>query len=165
VEGPVGGVGGARGAVQALELLHGGPDHGDLGLGGLAGCGRRGLPLDEAAGPDQLEGALALVAEAGERRGPGLGDEHAGADADLHLARHLEGDEGLADGRTGHAELLGEVALGGEALPRGELALGDQVGELTRDLPVEAVAVDGLDRHGWRLLAGGHHELSTRTVG
>ncbi|MCY1532678.1 hypothetical protein D9M68_679610 [compost metagenome] len=131
---------GAAHGVDVLALAHGSRDGG-------------GLALDHAARADQLQ----RPPLGGRHRRAGavraVEHVHAGAGADLDPALDLQRDERFAHRGPAHAELLGQVALGGQARAHVELALGDQPPELVGNLAIEALGFDGLERHGSR--AGG----------
>ncbi|OTA41914.1 MAG: hypothetical protein A6D92_02850 [Symbiobacterium thermophilum] len=73
-----------------------------------------------------------------------LGDEGTLADAGLHQAQHAQGRERLAHGRPADAELLGELPLRRQPVPRAKRALLHHAGDLVHDLLVDALAADPL---------------------
>ena len=54
----------------------------------------------------------------------------------LEAAFDLERNQGLAHGRTRHAELLRQFALGGQLAADGIFAIVDKLAQLVGDLPV-----------------------------
>ena len=71
-----------------------------------------------------------------------------GPDANLDQTLDFQCDQRLAYRRTGHPELLREVALGRKARARDELARADQLPDLVRDLPIQPAWFDTLEWHG-----------------
>jgi hypothetical protein len=124
-----------------------------LALAVLRGGGG-GLALDHAARANDLQrapfgaGAVHVPIHSGRRRAVRAVEHvHARAGADLHPAFHLQRNQRLAHRRPAHAQLLGQVALGGNARAHRELALADEHAQLFGNLAVEALGFEGLDRH------------------
>nr|WP_323378222.1 hypothetical protein [Skermanella mucosa] len=74
-----------------------------------------------------------------------LADVGAGPGPNLDEAGDLQRDHGFAHRRAADAELAREVAFGGQAVARRELAPPDQVAELAGDLLVQPLRLYGLD--------------------
>jgi len=123
-----------------------------LQLAAIGMFGRQGghFRLDQQACAHDFErspfgGAIDLGAW--RRARPGL-DIDARARAHLNHPFDFQRNQGLTHRRPAHAELGGEVALGGQSRTQGELTLRDQLAQLIRNLAIEALRLDGLQGHG-----------------
>ena len=120
--------------VDHGHLLHEAPQASDFARRGHD-CGARGeLRLYELAGLELLERPRPRVGIAAPRKPAApvgdVSDVRAVAGAHLDDAGSLEGDHGLADGRTADAEEACQLALGRELCAAGQAALHDQRSDL-----------------------------------
>jgi hypothetical protein len=153
--------GGVKGAVAGQR------DHALLGIlrhavNGLAHGGnvaplglnrghRGGFSLDHTPSSDQLQGppfGRQWIGWCGAWVHSTITHINTGARADLNPALHLQRDQGFAYRGTAHTQLLGQVPLGRQARARGKFALSHAQTQLFRDLAVQALGLDGWQRHG-----------------
>ena len=171
MEQPVAGMGGRPQAIVLDVAPIGRADAGQFAGAGMA-CGQGGgFRLHQAARLQQGEGRdlgvqiqrqaqlrihLRPLAAPGQlqhrgvrrRRGAGRADPHAIADAHVHQADHLQGDQRLAHRGATHPQLLGQFALGGQATARRIFAAVDEGAQLVGDLPVKPWFFNHLKGHG-----------------
>src|SRR5262245_22767840 len=150
-------------AIHVLDFV------GRRAAGGESGDGG----LQQAASLEQLGHGLALgehhERERLDQRVHGhLADERALTGANLDQPDALERAQGFPHRCAAHHELLGEIALGGEAIAALEAALADHALDLADDLLVDPRGLDGLDGHlaaGFerRIPAVGAHEPDSGT--
>lgn len=120
-------------------------------------------PFEELARPQQLE--RAFIHLCGQNLGTRpVGDVDAGADANAYAPLDLEGDQRFTDSRAGDAKLIGQFALGRQAIADCELAGVDQLPELIGDLSVESTRFNGLDRHCHPVLLQQNHPADLGSV-
>jgi len=136
-------------AALALHLVQRRLDRGDLRLLRRLRRERGALALDHVARAEQLERPRRGLVGGGHVA-CAAGREHVDARADPHLDEplDLERDQRLAHRRPRHAELLREVALGGQPRAGRELAGLDEAPDLVRDLAVQAAGLDAVEGHG-----------------
>jgi len=139
-----------RGKHPGHLLGHRGEAIGEPVLGGEAD----GADFEDAAGfEDLVAGEAVQRGEEAQRpraeAGRTAGDEGAGALAGFGDAHRREGVQSSPDGRSAHAELLRELALGGETIARTETPLFDEDGDVSDD-----GLFSGLDLQ--RLFLAGH---------
>ncbi|MNL38159.1 hypothetical protein D3C87_1603530 [compost metagenome] len=125
-----------------------GADGGNLrGRGFLRGQGGA-FRLDQQARFQEVEGADigGFDAVGGGGRGrvlilavfTRLAHKHARAHAHIHIALDFQGDQGFSYRRPADLQLLGQLALGGQAAARGKVARLDARGDLVGNHAVKA---------------------------
>ena len=105
------------------------------------------LAFDQLSRLQQLEGSRPRIAGR-LALGCGRSDENTGTDAHFDQAPDLEGDDCLAHGGAAYAKRARQVTLCRQPRARRELSAGDQLRDLSGDLPVEPAWLDGLQGHG-----------------